>query len=132
VFDGLRRRFTVKASKDKHVQLLYLNKKDLIHMRTEFPDCFEEFFESGFEELEKILNLRIHVMEHCTSVLKRAILGFQNWRINKLDNIMLSKMTPQELEAFCKENYNSGAKSPQKLMSGVRVSNVLEISNKEE
>ena len=40
LFDGLRRRFTVKACRDKHVQLLYLNKKDLIHMKTEFPDCF--------------------------------------------------------------------------------------------
>ena len=65
-------------------------------------------------------------MEHCSEVLKRAILGFQNWRINKLDNIKLSTMTPEELEAFCLENYNSGAKSPQKLMSSIRVSNVFE------
>lgn len=65
----LRRRFTAQCGEEdgtfENVEILFINKKDLYRMKTEFREEFKEFFESAIEELGKTITVRLCAMDMC-------------------------------------------------------------------
>jgi hypothetical protein len=86
LFDGLRRKFTVKAGDNNLISLLTLSKDDIIRMKLEFSKEFVEFFQTSLDQLEKTLQLRLSTMEYCQAKINKSGLAFMSGGKIKLDN----------------------------------------------
>lgn len=64
------------------MELLSLSKQDLIRMKIEFGECYDDMFTKSFQSLQKIMNVKVFAMESCAKTLEKEIKNNPSGKIN--------------------------------------------------
>ena len=82
-------------------ELLSICKEDLMKMKREFREEFQNFFQSGIDEFEKTVKLRSHASDLCDLRANSWTAAVLKQQIKLLSNRDLREMTCRQLKEHC-------------------------------
>lgn len=104
----LRHNFTVRAgylddsgNKMNAIDMLTVHKRDLFRMKVEHNTIFAEFLQSGINELQKLLTIKLYAMDRCSSTFQKWVnsncQGVVSYDMEILSNNEISRMKYDEV-----------------------------------
>ena len=61
----LKHSFTVRSCDNEPTEMLSMTKQDMLRMKIEFIECYDDLFTEGFKSLQKTMTIKLYAMEQC-------------------------------------------------------------------